>query len=61
MFLLRGRTLASRFFTLAQSTIIETAPKVSAVKLMHTMHFYNGEFSNLNYRFLSTVAIQPPA
>jgi len=41
MFLLRGRTVANRLFSFAQATLMETGPKVSAVKLMHTMHFYN--------------------
>eukprot|EP00092_Neocalanus_flemingeri_P024597 GFUD01026676.1.p1 GENE.GFUD01026676.1~~GFUD01026676.1.p1 ORF type:complete len:147 (+),score=32.52 GFUD01026676.1:48-488(+) len=42
MFLLRGRTVVSRLFSFAQATLMETGPKVSAVKLMHTMQFYNG-------------------
>jgi len=33
--------IASRMLNLAQKTFIETAPRVSAVKLIHTVQFYN--------------------
>ena len=46
MFLLRGRVFVGQFLRVAQSSLLETAPKVCAVKLMHTIHFYN----NGNFR-----------
>jgi len=42
MFLLKGRSVANKLFSFAHSTLVQTGPKVSAVKLMHTMQFYNG-------------------
>jgi len=41
MFLLRGRMVVGKFFRFAQSTFVETGPRVSAVKLLHTANFYN--------------------
>ena len=41
MFLLRGRVFVGKFFRVAQSSLLETAPKVAAVKLMHTINYYN--------------------
>lgn len=41
MFLSRGRAFVGKFFKIAQSSLIETGPRVSAVKLMHTIQFYN--------------------
>ena len=48
MFLLRGRVFVGKFLRVAQSSLLETAPKVCAVKLMHTIHFYN----NGNFRLI---------
>ena len=46
MFLSRGRAFVGHFFKIAQSSLIETGPRVSAVKLMHTIQFYNnGQYS----------------
>ena len=45
MFLSRGRAFVGQFFKIAQSSLLETGPRVSAVKLMHTIQFYNnGQF-----------------
>jgi len=41
MFLLRSRVFVGQFFRVAQSSLIETGPKVCAVKLMHTVNYYN--------------------
>ena len=41
MFLSRGRSFVGQFFRIAQSSLVETGPRVSAVKLMHTIQFYN--------------------
>ena len=41
MFLTRGRAFVGKFFRIAQSSLLETGPRVSAVKLMHTIQFYN--------------------
>ena len=41
MFLLRSRVFVGQFFRVAQSSQIETGPKVCAVKLMHTVNYYN--------------------
>ena len=41
MFLTRGRAFVGQFFRIAQSSLLETGPRVSAVKLMHTIQFYN--------------------
>ena len=41
MFLSRGRAFVGQFFKLAQCSLLETGPRVSAVKLMHTIQFYN--------------------
>ena len=30
-----------KFVRLAQTSILETAPRVSAVKMMHTINYYN--------------------
>ena len=45
MILFRGRAFVGQFFKLAQCSMLETGPRVSTVKLMHTIQFYNnGQF-----------------
>ena len=47
MILFRGRAFVGQFFKLAQCSLLETGPRVSTVKLMHTIQFYNnGQFGN---------------
>ena len=41
MILFRGRAFVGQFFKLAQCSLLETGPRVSTVKLMHTIQFYN--------------------
>jgi len=41
MFLLRGRTIVTRALGLAHNTLLHTGPKVSAVKLLHTVQWCN--------------------
>ena len=48
MFLLRGRAFLGRCFRLAQTSVLESGPQVSAVKLMHTCQTFNNGESNKN-------------
>ena len=49
--------IASRMLNLAQKTFIETAPRVSAVKLIHTVQFYNREFPSAIY-FIGNIFVE---
>jgi acyl carrier protein len=41
MFLLRSRMFVGTFFRVAGTSLAETGPRVSAVKLMHTIQMFN--------------------
>ena len=41
MFLLRSRMIVGRLFRVTGSSLAETGPRVSAVKLMHTIQMFN--------------------
>ena len=41
MFLLRSRVFVGRLFRVTGSSLAETGPRVSAVKLMHTIQMFN--------------------
>ena len=41
MFLLRSRMFVGRLFRVTGSSLAETGPRVSAVKLMHTIQLFN--------------------
>ena len=41
MFLLRSRMFVGRLFRVTGSSLAETGPRVSAVKLMHTIQMFN--------------------
>ena len=62
MFLSRGRAFVGQFLKIAQFSLVETGPRVSAVKLMHTIQFYNnGQFPvrSLSYPWTIFIRLLP--